>query len=79
MHGTGFPNRRTIIGILTDISILTAAVIVCCLTPSASTAADDVSPAALFDIVSGHAAQLASLDSNAAATTLFISTIGPSL
>ncbi|MCA1957716.1 MAG: hypothetical protein LDL14_04205 [Nitrospira sp.] len=73
MRGKVVPNLCTILG------ILTAAVVLCCLMPTAATAAEDVSPVALFDIVSGHSSRLASLDSNAAATALFISSVGPSL
>ncbi|MCP9471347.1 MAG: hypothetical protein NNA30_01250 [Nitrospira sp.] len=73
MHGKAIPNQYTILG------ILTAAAVLCCLVPTAATATEDVSPAALFDIVSGHSSRLASLDSNAAATALFISSVGPSL
>jgi hypothetical protein len=47
--------------------------------PSAASHADDVSPAALSDVVTGQAAQLAAIDSKAGALTLFTSTIGSSL
>lgn len=47
--------------------------------PSAATAADNVSPAALSDVVAGQAAQLATIESNAGAMALFTSTIGPAL
>ena len=53
--------------------------ILCFTMPMAATAADNGSPAMLSDIVTGQASQLAAVDSNAAAITLFTSTIGPSV
>jgi|UPI0007833A12 hypothetical protein len=73
MRGKVVPDQYTILG------ILTAAVVLCCLMPTVATAAEDVSPASLFDVASAHSSRLASLDSNAAATAFFISSIGPSL
>ncbi|MCP9439162.1 MAG: hypothetical protein NHB36_04685 [Nitrospira sp.] len=59
--------------------MLLAIVTFWCLIPSSATAIEEPSPAALFDVVSAHGSQLASLDSNAAAMTLFTSTVGPLL
>lgn len=73
MFGAAPSHRHAVSG------LLTAVVAWWCLTPPAALAADEVSPAILFDAVSTHASQLAALDSHAAAMTLFISTVGPSL
>ncbi|MBM4127900.1 MAG: hypothetical protein FJ247_11215 [Nitrospira sp.] len=51
----------------------------CFTMPMTATAADHSSPAALSDVVAGQAPQLAAVDSNTAAMTLFTSTIGPSI
>lgn len=63
--------------VLAGAIILTATL---CLTmPMAAAAAVHSSPAALSDVVAGQASQLAAVDSNTAAITLFTSTIGPSV
>ncbi|MBM4137900.1 MAG: hypothetical protein FJ244_00195 [Nitrospira sp.] len=63
--------------VLTRARILT--VTLCLTMPIAATAADHGSPAALSDVVAEQAPQLATVDSNTAAMTLFTSTIGPSI
>ncbi|MCS6897725.1 MAG: hypothetical protein NZM29_07090 [Nitrospira sp.] len=59
--------------------ILATAALLCCFIPSVAAATDDVSPAIMYDVVSRHSSQLAAIDSDTAAMTLFTSTIGPSL
>ncbi len=59
--------------------IVGAAAIFCPVMPATATPAEQVSPAVLFDVVAGNTAELAAIDSNAAAITLFTSAIGPSL
>lgn len=77
MFGEACPNRRTIRGILRGILIVIIALWHS--TSSATPATEEISPAVLFDVVSTHSSQLAALDSNTAAMTLFTSTVGPLL
>lgn len=46
---------------------------------SPASASESISPALLSDVIAGHGARLATIDSNPAAMALFATTIGPSL
>ena len=51
----------------------------CVVMPAAAAPAEKISPALLSEVVAHQAAQLATIDSNAAAMTAFTTTVGPSL
>ncbi|MGQ0667260.1 MAG: hypothetical protein ACT4O4_09515 [Nitrospiraceae bacterium] len=59
--------------------ILCVLLAVWAIAPSAARSGEPISPALVSDAVAGHAALLATIDSNSAAMTLFTTSIGPSL